>query len=336
MLDSGAKLTVVECTYGERDAELGQNKHVNYVRVRAAGVHKTWTKECLLNLGIARAPDAKYIATLDADIQFRSPTWAADAVDALQHYPVIQPWSYCYDLGPNGEHIATHRSFASLVYAGKPVMQGPNAKPGGYEFGHPGFAWCYTRQALEHVGGLVETAALGAADHHMAMALIGKVGDSIPGNLGDGYKAPLYQWQARAQHHIQGHIGALNGTIEHFWHGAKEKRAYVSRWEILSRHSFNPTSDLKRNTHGVLELAGNKPKLSRDIDHYFRSRDEDFELTGLSDGVRGQGLCRAEGGSRGQPRRSAGRQIDLRRRSRDRQTQDPGPGPRDHREQGRV
>jgi hypothetical protein len=43
MLDSGAKLTVVECTYGERDAELGQKPHVNYVRVRAAGVHKTWT-----------------------------------------------------------------------------------------------------------------------------------------------------------------------------------------------------------------------------------------------------------------------------------------------------
>ena len=116
-------------------------------------------------------------------------------------------------------------------------MQGPNAASG-YEFGHPGHAWAYTRQALEHVGGLVETAALGAADHHMAMALIGKIGDSIPGNLGDGYKAPLYQWQARANHHIQGHIGALNGTIEHFWHGTKEKRAYVSRWEILSRHSF--------------------------------------------------------------------------------------------------
>jgi hypothetical protein len=109
---------------------------------------------------------------------------------------VIQPWSYCYDLGPNGEHIQAHRSFASLVYAGKPVVQGPNAASG-YEFGHPGYAWAYTRQALEHVGGLVETAALGAADHHMAMALINKVGDSIPGNLGDGYKAPLYQWQAR-------------------------------------------------------------------------------------------------------------------------------------------
>ena len=112
----------------------------------------------------------------------------------------------------------------------------------------------------------------------MALALVGKVGDTIPGNLTDGYKAPLYQWQGRAMPHIAGHIGALPGTIEHAWHGAKDKRAYVSRWDILARNKFDPRTDLKRNTYGVLELAGNKPALSHDIDAYFRSRDEDFEL----------------------------------------------------------
>ena len=203
-------------------------------------------------------------------------TWAADTLAALQHYHVIQPWSYCYDLGPKGEHIQTHRSFANLFYAkgASGIEQGPNGKPY-YEFGHPGYAWAYTRQALEWVGGLVETAALGAADHHMALALVGKVGNSIPGNLTDGYKAPLYQWQGRAMPHIAGHIGALSGTIEHAWHGPKDKRAYVSRWDILHRNKFDPRTDMKRNTFGVMELAGNKPQLSHDIDAYFRSRDED-------------------------------------------------------------
>jgi hypothetical protein len=32
---------------------------------------------------------------------------------------------------------------------------------------------------------------------------------------------------------------------------------------------------LKRNSFGVLELAGNKPQLRRDMDAYFRSRNED-------------------------------------------------------------
>src|SRR5208337_4377361 len=169
-----------------------------------------------------------------ADVTFRSPTWAQDTVAALQHYHVIQPWSYCYDLGPNGEHIAVHRSFANLYYqkGAVGIHQGPNADHK-HEFGHPGYAWAWTRQALDWVGGLVETAALGAADHHMALALIGKVGDSIPNNLREEYKTPLYLWQKRALSNIGGNIGCLPGTIEHQWHGSKEKRAYVNRWNIL-------------------------------------------------------------------------------------------------------
>ena len=59
MLDSGVKLTTVECTYGEHDPQIGANPHVNYVRVRASGIHTVWIKECLLNLGIAAAAGAK-------------------------------------------------------------------------------------------------------------------------------------------------------------------------------------------------------------------------------------------------------------------------------------
>ncbi len=277
MLDSGVNLVTVECTYGDHAPQLSVDPHVKHVRVKASGVHKIWVKENLLNLGIACAdPEAKYIAMVDADIEFRSKTWAKDTVAALQHYHVIQPWSYCYDLGPNGEHVAVHRSFANLYYqkGAVGIHQGPNSNHK-HEFGHPGYAWAWTRSALDWVGGLVETAALGAADHHMALALIGKVADSIPNNLSDGYKVPLRQWEKNALSFIAGHIGALPGTIEHGWHGPKEKRAYVSRWDILYRNKFDPRSDMKRNTYGVWELSGNKPQLSHDIDAYFRSRDED-------------------------------------------------------------
>ena len=187
---------------------------------------------------------------------------------------LISPSAASYDLGPSDEHLDAHRSFARLAHEGKPIHQGPNAYPG-YQFGHPGYAWAATRQALEWVGGLIETAALGAGDHHMALALVGKVGDSIPGNLTAGYKAPLYQWQARAMQHIAGRIGYAPSTIEHGFHGPKAKRAYVDRWQILARNAFDPATDLKRNVWGVLELAGNKPELARDIDRYFRSRAED-------------------------------------------------------------
>jgi hypothetical protein len=75
--------------------------------------------------------------------------------------------------------------------------------------------------------------------------------------------------------HIAGNISYVAGSIEHMWHGAKAKRDYVGRWDILARNAFDPATDLKRNTWGVLELAGNKPDLRRDLDGYFRARDED-------------------------------------------------------------
>lgn len=279
MLDAGVKLTVVECTYGDRPPEL-EGRHINHVHVRANAGALVWNKEPLLNIGIARLVDAKYIMTCDADVHFRAKHWASETVHALQHYPIVQPWSDCYDLGPHGEHVDHHRSFCRLVYEDKPIVQGPNAKDGPYRFGHPGYAWAWTRQALEWVGGLVETAALGAADHHMAMALIGRVDESIPGNISAEYKFPLRQWQARAMQHIAKNISYVPGTIEHYFHGDKKKRAYVDRWQVLIRNGFNPVTDLKRNSWGVLELAGNKPKLRHDIDVYFRSRDEDVNSIG--------------------------------------------------------
>ena len=276
MLDSGVNLTVVECAYGDRPYELAGNANVNHVPVRAKTL--VWNKENLLNIGIARTT-GRYIATLDADIRFRRATWAKDTIQALQIYDVVQPWATCYDLGPNDEHLQSHSSFCKLVKTNKPIVQGPNAI-GSYEFGHPGYAWAYTRQALEWLGGLIETAALGAADHHMALALVGKVGETIPGNLTDGYKAPLYQWQKMAMQHIAGNIGFVGGTIEHFWHGSKSLRRYVERWSVLANNHFDPRTDLKRNTTGVLELAGNKPKLRHDLDLYFRQRDEDSNTLG--------------------------------------------------------
>jgi hypothetical protein len=274
MLESGVRLTIVECAYGDRPYELAGTAGVNHVPVRSRTL--VWNKENLINIGISRLPqDWKYVAWIDADVLFRKPAWASETVHALQQYDVVQPWSDCYDLGPNDDHLQAHRSFCRLVATGKPIVQGPNAKHGPYQFGHPGYAWAATRQALEFVGGLVETAALGAADHHMALALVGRVQDSIPGNLTQAYSAPLLLWQKHAMQHIGGNIGYVPGTLEHAWHGSKDKRAYIDRWQILARNHFDPVTDLKRNTSGVLELAGNKPQLRRDIDLYFRSRDED-------------------------------------------------------------
>jgi hypothetical protein len=277
MLASGVKLTTIECAYGERPFELADRRGVHRVRARARTM--VWNKECLLNIGIRRVPDARYIATLDGDIFFRKPDWAAEAVEALQHYHVIQPWSDAYDLGPHDEHLQVHRAFLRQWFHREPVLAGgPNwwdFDGGPYRYAHSGYAWCYTRQAYEWLGGLFELAAMGAGDHHMALALVGEVAKSVPGAVSAAYRKHLDLWQARALQHLNLRYGFTWGTIEHAWHGRKKDRSYIRRWDMILKHGFDPDTDLKRNGFGVLELAGNKPELAHDLDLYFRSRNED-------------------------------------------------------------
>ena len=275
MIASGVQLTLVECAFGDRPFELKGNPAVNHVGVRSKTL--VWNKENLVNIGISRLPEGwKYVAWIDADIQFRKLDWAYETVHALQQYDIVQPWVQCYDLGANDEHIALHKSFCKIYHDGKPIKQGPQTGPGtGYEFAHPGYAWAATRAFIEQCGGLIETAALGAADHHMALACIGRVMETVPRNMHPNYIQQLKLWEKRALGAAALNVGYVAGTIEHFWHGSKQKRKYVERWEVLTKHQFDPIVDLKKNSHGVIELAGNKPYMRQDMDRYFRQRNED-------------------------------------------------------------
>jgi hypothetical protein len=276
ILDSGAQLTVVEVQYGER-AFCCDVPHVRHVGLRADSW--VWTKECAINEGVKRLPDAAYIAWGDADVWHRKPGWAREVVEHLQHYRVVQTWSRALDLGPHDELIGVHTSFCAQYQAGAPlVAEGEKfwAFDGGYaEYPHSGYFWACKRAFLDHAGGLFELAGMGSADHHMALALVGKVDRSVPAGSNPSYLAHLARWQERARRYVDGRIAAVPGIIEHRFHGSKRKRGYLDRWDMFVRHGFDPDSDLKRNSWGMLEWAGGKPELEREWDLYLRSRCED-------------------------------------------------------------
>lgn len=277
MLASGVNLTIVECAYGGRDFELGEDPRYRHVKVRANGAELVWNKECLWTIGLEHLPpEAEYICFWDADIiRCRNPNWAEDTVHQLQHYPVVMPWSDCIDLGPNGELLETHTALFKLFREGRPIVQGPNVGQVAYKFGHPGYGVAFTRRALDDLGGLIVTAPLGSADHHMGMALLHRVDDSIPRAMTPAYKAPMRAWQARAQRYIRKAVSFVPNVIEHGFHGTKVSRGYIPRWDILIRHHFDPVWDLRWNSYGVVQLAGNKAELRHAVDLYFRQRNED-------------------------------------------------------------
>lgn len=275
MIAAGVSLTVIECVYGEED-HCCAIPGVRHIGVRAKT--RVWTKENLLNIGIQRTPEARYIAWIDADILFRRPDWAMATLHALQHYDVIQPWTDAIDLGPNDEVIQTHRAFARQWFHRQPTIGKENWKWAGgkYDYPHPGYAWAITRQAYDWVGGLFELGGMGSGDHHMALGLIGKAQFSLGGGVSDGYRREVMRWQERALRHINFNIGFVQGTIEHLFHGRKDDRGYETRWGMFVKHGFDPIEDLKRNSLGVLEFSGNKAELRHDFDLYLQKRNEDI------------------------------------------------------------
>jgi hypothetical protein len=285
MQDLGADVTVVECAYGELPFECAL-PGVTHIGVRADSW--AWTKENLLNLGIARRPEASYIAWCDSDVFPRRSDWCEATLRALQHYHVVQPWETCYDLGPGDSHLAVWRSFCRQHIHGHPIVAGEGEDfskfwaAEGREYPHSGYCWAIKRSTLNEIGGLFEYGGMGAADHHQAVALVGQVDRSFPRGVSDHYRTLLAAWEARARHAINGRIGYVPGTIEHRFHGQKRNRQYWDRWQMFLRHGFDPLVDLKRNTWGVLEFAGNKPGLEHEWDQYLRMRWEDDNGEGFA------------------------------------------------------
>jgi hypothetical protein len=310
--DAGAVLLTIEASFGERTsamdkwaqptnseaedvkwlsqgptpvpvaAKMPPNRlKQDYIKVRVDYEQEIWTKESLLNIATQHLPpDWQYVAWIDADLIFARPDWVSETLHMLQHYHFVQMFSIAVDLSPKYEPIAAHQGF---VYS---YMHGSELPNDGYyepkcpkgqivNKWHPGYAWAARREALDDVGGLVDWAILGAADNHMAKALVGQAHKSVNPAVHTNYMTRLLRWQSRAEDKIKRNIGYVDGTILHYWHGSKHNRYYWDRWKILIENDFDPDNDIYKDARGIYRLTGNKPKLRDQIRQYMRQRAED-------------------------------------------------------------
>lgn len=299
--DLRINLLTVEAAFGDRDHQLTDDgvddivlaatleNGVRTIDVRVRNQSQVWLKENLWNVGARLLPrDCRFVLFCDADIQFVDHHIATEVVHALQEHRVVQPFESVADMGPDGQIMDVHKSFGWCHAAGwdwRPVADGQ----GGYScrrpasaskqesFGnawHPGYAIAFRRSVLDKLP-VLEVGVLGAGDHHMMGALVGKAHLTFPAKVHDNYKRRVLEWQARAAEVVKGSLGYAPGTILHHFHGAKAGRRYVSRWDILTEHAFDPDVDVYRNSMGVLELGEAKPLLRDAICRYFRQRNED-------------------------------------------------------------
>ncbi len=293
---SGALLYTVELAFGARPFEVTQAGNPQHVQVR--GSCELWHKENLLNLGIARLPpEAQYIATIDADLTFARPDWVQETLQQLQHYPLVQMFSDIQQLDSGSKSIGQGLSFveawqrgmllktpngqasSTLAFHPNKVKLPPYPPPGCCELGAPGGAWAYCRSTLDALGGLMEDSLVGAADYFMAAALYGLADLVLATGYTPAFVASVKQWEARALAHVKKNVGVVSGLVLHHWHGPMAARGYGERWQLLVKHQFNPATDLKRDSQGLLTLEDNgDPRLVAlrdDLRQYFRSRNED-------------------------------------------------------------
>jgi len=267
----GVVLYVVEVAFGERPFEATQASNPRHLQLRTNTI--MWHKENMINQMVQRLPrDWKYLAWIDGDVHFHNKHVAFETIHQLQHHEVVQMFQSVSNLGPDGSIISSHEGFCyQYVQNGFVVPQNLTR----YKVWHPGFAWACTRKAWNDMGGLIDFAILGAADHHMALALVGAVEQSRPGNISDSYKRKLVQWQDRVEHTIQRNVGYVKGTIIHGWHGSFKDRKYRERWDILTSCNFDPDIDIKRDWQGLFTFDKVKFRLRDLLRQYFLQRNED-------------------------------------------------------------
>lgn len=300
-IDSGAHVISIEACFGERLSVFhGTDLHDRHTNIIVRTDSELWIKENIQNLAAQHLPeDWAYVAFVDPDVQFARKDWVSETIQQLQHYSVVQMFNICVDLDPNHVPYQFNRGFVFDYHEGTPFkmqftrnIQVPNSKqkipsfdpaycedcPEGelkINYYHSGYAWAYTRQAFSDLGGLFDIAILGAADAHMASALIGRVDESVHPDMNIEYKQAVHIWQDRALKYIKKNIGYVDGSINHYFHGAKKNRKYGERWKILVDAPYRPSLDIKRNWNGVYILTDNNIKLRDNIRKYLHSRNED-------------------------------------------------------------
>jgi hypothetical protein len=233
-----------------------------------------WFKENLINIAVHHLPnDWEYMAWIDSDLEFQNANWVQDTIEQLQLFNVVQMFTHAIDLGPKKETLQVHTGF---MYQYVNHEQWKESHYG--SFFHPGYAWAIKRKSYDDIGGLLDFAILGSADHHMALAFIGLIHKSLNSKLHPNYKLMAEVFQNRCEKYIKRNVSFVPGTILHHYHGDKVDRKYQDRWMILISNAFDPIVDIKKDSSNLWVLENDKIKLRDDIIDYFKQRNEDRKI----------------------------------------------------------
>ena len=252
------------------------------VLVQLHGGDVMWQKERLLNIAIGHLPDScDKVAWIDCDVVFNADDWADRATEALDRWRFVH--LYDHRLNLPREQLRGSLSAAEAIPSAIFKQARGEARDEDFRYASAplqsrstvGLAWASPRWILDRYH-LYDACILGGADRAILGAALGRYDFGIDalkmtGGQVDHYLAWAHPFHAA----VRGQVGYIEGHCHHLWHGDLRDRRYEERLEVLTRHTFDPSTDLALDGNGLWKWASNKPALHESVRVYFPRRNED-------------------------------------------------------------
>jgi hypothetical protein len=276
----GLQLLTVELAFGRAPFELRAGDSEILLRLRADNDGIMWQKERLLNVGLSHLPtECDSVVWLDCDIVFDNPHWVAETAKLLQRYAVVQPFSISVRLLPG-------QTTTNIQAANDPCYDRRPSSAYNYTYaqvhpladymstGHTGFAWAAHRSVFDDIG-FYDKMIVGGGDVVLACGFYGRLTHRFMHLLPTDLINDQQEWIKAISARVCGSVTFTRGGLFHLWHGTPRSRRILSRFHLLTKHSFNPREDIKQTDQGYFVWARGKPKLHKAVARHFWLRNED-------------------------------------------------------------
>jgi len=262
-----------------------------------------WQKERLLNIGIAELPrHVEYVAWVDCDVIFDDENWVDIAKSRLEknggllqlfdtaiHLPrEVDARSLsrqlCRESVPILTGVSVARAIRASIFDENKVKFGASRAAlddGSYyravdRHNSYGLAWSALRTTIERCGHYDKNIIGGGDSMHVFSALSGLNEFWSLRSYTEKQKLDAMLWEQKAKSvGLFSNIDSLEQKIYHMWHGDIANRNYRGRFDILSRHGFDPTKDIEIAGNGAWRWTDPQSELAREVGAYFFSRRED-------------------------------------------------------------
>ena len=281
---NGVQMVLVEGVYNNEQLPDYSSKIFKHIKLPIK--HILWVKENLINIGFKSLPtNWKYGGWVDRDIAFCNLNWAQDSIEKLKECDVIQPWKeflyldkkFNYNTVDVIQSPSPHLTSYSFGFMKESLRDGTMTEEDRKKyFGHPGQAWCVTRDFYEKIGGMYEYCIVGGGDGVFWSCLRQ---DKIE-DLKQWYWTLNFRFGGDSiiEYHKKFNttkIGFIDGLILHYYHGSVERKNYNYRYNLLETYNFEPLKDLTKDKNGVICFKQKNSALEKDISEYFLTRKED-------------------------------------------------------------